>query len=84
MSSNIDVASILAAGSRKRCTVAHVRSTNREENAQGKVNVPGVAAPKRTPLLPAVPTVEEAGLPGYNLLVWYGFFAPGRMPKDRL
>ena len=48
---------------------------------QGKVKVLGVAARKRTPLLPDVPTVEEAGLPGYDLRVWYGYFAPARTPK---
>jgi tripartite-type tricarboxylate transporter receptor subunit TctC len=47
---------------------------------QGKVKVLGVAARERTPLLPEVPTVEEAGVPGYDLSVWYGFFAPGRTP----
>jgi tripartite-type tricarboxylate transporter receptor subunit TctC len=49
---------------------------------QGRVKVLGVAAPKRTPLLPDVPTVEEAGVPGYDLQVWYGFFAPARTPAS--
>ena len=48
---------------------------------QGRVKVLGVAAPKRTALLPDVPTMEEAGVPGYDLRVWYGFFAPARTPK---
>jgi tripartite-type tricarboxylate transporter receptor subunit TctC len=47
----------------------------------GKVKVLGVAAKQRTPLLPDLPTIEEAGLPGYEAVVWYGFFAPGRTPK---
>ena len=32
----------------------------------------------RTPLLPDVPTSAEAGLPGYELRVWYGFFTARR------
>ena len=47
----------------------------------GKVKVLGVAAKQRTSLLPDVPTVAEAGLPGYEVVVWYGFFAPGKTSK---
>jgi tripartite-type tricarboxylate transporter receptor subunit TctC len=47
----------------------------------GKVKVLGVASKARTPLLPDVPTVEEAGLPGYELRIWYGFFAPAKTPR---
>ena len=38
----------------------------------GKVRVLGVAAKRRTALLPDVPTVAEAGLAGYEVVVWYG------------
>ena len=47
----------------------------------GKVRVLGVASKTRTPLLPDVPTVAEAGLPGYELPIWYGFFAPAKTPR---
>jgi tripartite-type tricarboxylate transporter receptor subunit TctC len=47
----------------------------------GKVKVLAVASKKRTALLPDVPTAEEAGLPGYELRVWYGFFAPAKTPR---
>ena len=47
----------------------------------GKVKVLGVAAKQRTPLLPDVPTVEEAGVRGYEARVWYGFFAPAKTPR---
>ena len=47
----------------------------------GKVKVLAVASKTRTPLLPDVPTAEEAGLPGYELRVWYGFFAPAKTPQ---
>ena len=41
----------------------------------------GVASKQRTSILPDVPTMEEAGLPGYDVRVWYGIFAPSRTPK---
>ena len=47
----------------------------------GKVKVLAVASKTRTPLLPDVPTAEEAGLPGYELRIWYGFFAPAKTPQ---
>ena len=47
----------------------------------GKVKALAVASKTRTTLLPDVPTAEEAGLPGYDLRVWYGFFAPAKTPR---
>lgn len=47
----------------------------------GKVKVLAVASKARTSLLPDVPTAAEAGLPGYELRVWYGFFAPAKTPR---
>jgi tripartite-type tricarboxylate transporter receptor subunit TctC len=47
----------------------------------GKVKVLAVASKTRTPLLPEVPTAAEAGLPGYELRIWYGFFAPAKTPR---
>jgi tripartite-type tricarboxylate transporter receptor subunit TctC len=46
----------------------------------GKLKVLGVASKQRTPLLPDVPTMEEAGLPGYEVRVWYGIWAPANTP----
>ncbi|MGZ8157155.1 MAG: tripartite tricarboxylate transporter substrate binding protein [Burkholderiales bacterium] len=48
----------------------------------GKVKVLGVASKSRTALLPDVPTMAEAGLPGYELPVWYGFFAAAKTPPE--
>jgi tripartite-type tricarboxylate transporter receptor subunit TctC len=44
--------------------------------ARGRLRALGVGSLKRSPLLPEVPTVHEAGLPGFELVSWYGFFAP--------
>ncbi len=54
---------------------------------QGKIKALGVAAKERFALLPEVPTMAEAGLPGYEIRVWYGFFVPAKTPRpivDRL
>ena len=43
---------------------------------------PPVIAPKRSPVLPDVPTVAEAGLPGFEVTTWYGVLAPAGTPKE--
>jgi tripartite-type tricarboxylate transporter receptor subunit TctC len=43
----------------------------------GKMRVLGVSSSKRLPEYPDVPTVAEAGVPGYEVMTWYGVFAPG-------
>lgn len=48
---------------------------------QGKIKAISVAAKERFALLPEVPTTAEAGLPGYELRVWYGFFVPAKTPR---
>jgi tripartite-type tricarboxylate transporter receptor subunit TctC len=48
----------------------------------GKLRPLAVADEKRTPLLPDVPTVAQAGVPGYKAFAWYGLFAPARTPRD--
>ena len=47
----------------------------------GTIRVLGVAGPNRSPVLPDVPTISEAGLPGYDTMVWFGLFAPAGTPK---
>lgn len=47
-----------------------------------KVRVLHIAANARSPLAPNVPTVAEAGLPGFEVTGWYGIVAPANTPKD--
>ena len=48
----------------------------------GKLRVLAVASPQRHPQLPDVPTAAEAGLPGYEVVAWFGFLAPkGTQPE---
>ena len=46
----------------------------------GKVRALAVTSATRSPSLPDVPTVQEAGVPGYQTVLWYGLFAPTNMP----
>jgi len=46
----------------------------------GKTRPLAVSLAKRSPLLPDVPTMIEAGVPGYEVNVWYGLFAPRGTP----
>ena len=48
----------------------------------GKLKLVGVASPKRSPLFPDVPTIDESGLPGFEFGSWFGIVAPAGMPKD--
>jgi tripartite-type tricarboxylate transporter receptor subunit TctC len=56
--------------------VPHVKS--------GKLRVLATATAQRLQILPDVPTVAEAGVPGYEASAWYGFVAPANLPKDVL
>jgi tripartite-type tricarboxylate transporter receptor subunit TctC len=46
----------------------------------GKVRGLGISTVKRSPYLPDVPTIMEAGVPGFNIDVWYGLSAPAGTP----
>ncbi len=51
-------------------------------NAQaGQVRVLGTTGTRRSPLMPDVPTVAEAGVPGYEATIWLGVMAPAGTPK---
>jgi tripartite-type tricarboxylate transporter receptor subunit TctC len=49
---------------------------------EGKLRGLAVGGVTRSPLLPAVPTVAETGLPGYEFVTWMGMFAPLNTPKE--
>jgi len=51
----------------------HVRS--------GKLKALAVTSPQRAKALPDLPTLSEAGVPGFDLINWYGLFAPAGTPR---
>ncbi len=46
----------------------------------GKVKALGVSGPRRTPAAPEIPTIAESGVPGYEVVLWYGLYAPAGTP----
>ena len=50
----------------------------------GRVRALGVTGAKRSPVLPNVPTVAEAGAPGYEITTWWGLLAPAGVPGPLL
>jgi tripartite-type tricarboxylate transporter receptor subunit TctC len=55
--------------------LAHVRA--------GRIKMLAVGATKRNAAVPEVPTVIEAGFPGYEMYVWWGITVPAGVPRDR-
>jgi tripartite-type tricarboxylate transporter receptor subunit TctC len=55
-------------------SIPHVKS--------GKLKALATTAEKRSPLAPDVPTMIEAGVPGFEISAWYMMFAPRSMPRD--
>ena len=51
---------------------------------EGKVRSLAVATAKRSPLAPDIPTIAEAGVPGYEMTLWNAMFAPAATPKDMI
>jgi tripartite-type tricarboxylate transporter receptor subunit TctC len=48
----------------------------------GKLRALGVSTAKRSPFLPDVPSIAEAGVPGFDTSVWYGLLAPAGTAKS--
>jgi tripartite-type tricarboxylate transporter receptor subunit TctC len=55
-------------------SLPHIRS--------GKLRVLGVGGSKRSSILPDVPTIAEAGVPGYDVANWWGIAAPAGTPPE--
>jgi tripartite-type tricarboxylate transporter receptor subunit TctC len=52
--------------------------------SSGKLKVLATTGDKRNPIMPDVPTMDEAGVPGYRLTGWFGLVAPAKTPKPIL
>ena len=48
----------------------------------GKLRGLAVTAAQRAPSLPELPTLAEAGVPGFDVSSWYGVYAPAGLPRD--
>jgi tripartite-type tricarboxylate transporter receptor subunit TctC len=52
----------------------HVRS--------GRLKALGISTRKRSRLMPEIPTIEEAGVPGFESQTWFGIYGPASLPRD--
>lgn len=48
----------------------------------GKLNLVAVTTAKRSTMFPDTPTIQEAGVPGFEVSTWFGLFAPAGTPAD--
>lgn len=53
--------------------ISHVKS--------GKLRLVAVSSPTRSSLSPETPTLNESGLPGFDITLWYGLLAPAKIPR---
>lgn len=65
---------VVAATSTMLAGLPHIRS--------GRLRALGLTGTKRNNALPGLPTVAEAGVPGYEAVQWYGLFAPAKTPRE--
>ena len=49
---------------------------------EGKLVALGTSGKKRSSVMPEVPTIDEAGVPGYESTIWLGVMAPAKTPQD--
>jgi tripartite-type tricarboxylate transporter receptor subunit TctC len=57
-------------------------SNSAQQVRDGKIRAYAVTAKTRLPAFPDVPTVDEAGVPGFYINIWHGLWAPAGTPKD--
>ena len=48
----------------------------------GRLRALGVTSARRSSVLPDVPTIAEAGVPGYDISAWFGITAPAATPAE--
>src|SRR5204863_8912518 len=64
-----------------RCDAVPTMAANAKA---GKVKALATSGAKRSPVTPEIPTVAEAGLPGYESGIWLGLMAPAKTPRPVL
>ena len=55
-----------------------------QHSRTGRLRPLGVSTAKRSAAMPEVPTIAESGVPGYELMTWYGLLAPMGTPREAI
>jgi len=63
-------------------TMAATILTGMPQIRAGRLRPLGITSAARSPIVPDIPTVAEAGLPGFESVQWYGVLAPARTPEE--
>lgn len=63
-------------------TMAATILTGMPQIRAGRLRPLGITSAARSPIVPDIPTVAEAGLTGYESVQWYGMLAPAKTPRD--
>jgi len=63
-------------------TMAATILTGMPQIRAGRLRPLGITSAARSPIVPDIPTVAEAGLPGFESVQWYGMLAPAKTPRD--
>jgi len=58
--------------------------TSQPHVQSGKLRALAISSLKRSPTAPQIPTVAEAGYPGFEAMVWFGLFAPAGTPPEAI
>ncbi len=79
----ISLAMTAVASGEVEVVIASAAAVNPQLRA-GRVRALGMSGAKPSPLMPGLPAIAEAGVPGYHYELWWGLFAPAGMPAERL
>ena len=63
------------------CCCSICRASTEHEKT-GRVSILAAAGPKRDQVRPDLPTIAEAGVPGFQTTVWFALFGPANMPAE--
>lgn len=56
--------------------------TGMQQVKAGKLRALGVTSPQRSDAAPDVPTIGEAGVPGFDVTIWFGVLVPAAVPRE--
>lgn len=74
MMTDLIAGTVMTAVTSSGSAIGHLRA--------GRIRALGITPARRATTLPEIPTIAEAGIPGYDYSGWYGLFGPARLPAE--